>query len=114
MKYDIREKDTISSEGNTDICFSVISWNKREYKNDIRKWMKKDEDVIPLKGITLSDDELNKMVEYLVNKGYGNSKTLISSINNRKEEKTKLFTVVKRNKHTVSTNDILKSIRKDD
>lgn len=113
MKYDIREKDTISSEGNTDICFSVISWNKREYKNDIRKWMKKDEDIIPLKGITLSDDELNKMVEYLVNKGYGNSKTLISSINNRKE-KTKLFTVVKRNKHTISTNDILKSIRKDD
>ena len=113
MKYDIREKDTISSEGNTDICFSVISWNKREYKNDIRKWMKKDEDVIPLKGITLSDDELNKMVEYLVNRGYGNSKTLISSINNRKE-KTKLFTVVKRNKHTISTNDILKSIRKDD
>lgn len=112
MKYDIKNKDVISSEGNTDICLTEISWNNREYKKDLRKWMKKDDSYVPMKGLTLTDSDLNKLAELLIEKGYGNKDKLQSLLENRPNEKHTLFTIVEQ-KNLITTDDILKSIRKD-
>lgn len=70
------------SDWTTELC--KISWNGKEAKLEIRKMNKHAEDGIKFgKGVGLTDEEANILVEELVNLGYGDTKKLRVAIKNR-------------------------------
>lgn len=65
IKYEIKKEIGILSEGSKGWTkeLNLISWNEREPKYDIREWAPEHEKMG--KGITLSDDEMNKLKSLL-------------------------------------------------
>lgn len=65
IKYEIVEKISVLSEGSKGWRkeLNLISWNGREPKYDIRDWSPNYEKMG--KGVTLSNDELEKLKEAL-------------------------------------------------
>lgn len=64
IKYEIvNEIGVISDDGKWRLELNRISWNGREPKYDLRKWMPGHEKMG--KGVTLTDDELVKLADLL-------------------------------------------------
>lgn len=84
FKYEINEDfgtEIISEGGNSFVAVRKISWNGREEKVDIRKYMVNSEgNEIMGKGVSLSDDEANTLTNTLVDKGYGDPVKIINSL----------------------------------
>lgn len=83
FSYEINEEfgtEIISEGGNSFVGLRKISWNGREEKVDIRKYMvNSDGNEIMGKGISLSEEEANTLTNTLVDKGYGDPKHIIKS-----------------------------------
>lgn len=63
IKYEIlKEIFSVKSENRTMIKLNYMSWNGGEPKYDLRKWSS---DNRPYKGITLTEEELSKVVDGL-------------------------------------------------
>ncbi len=78
--------DFILEEGqNSSICLRKISWNGRAEKVDIRKYTYEDGKEKMLKGISLSDDATDEMVNVLVENGYGDTKRILRGMSDRRE-----------------------------
>jgi len=72
--------ESSKSDWTTELC--RISWNGKEPK--IRKMNKHAEDGIKFgKGVSLTDEEANILVEELINLGFGDTKKLKIAIKNR-------------------------------
>ena len=64
IKYEIvNEIGVISEDGQWRLELNRVSWNGREPKYDLRKWMLNHEKMG--KGVTLTDDELVKLCDIL-------------------------------------------------
>lgn len=83
LKFEINEEfgtEIISEGGNSFIGVRKISWNGRGEKVDIRKYMVNSEgNEIMGKGVGLTDEETDTLVDTLVDKGYGNPIHIINS-----------------------------------
>lgn len=76
--------DYILQEGqNTSICLRKISWNGRPYKIDIRKYTYQDSTEHMGKGVSLTDEATNILVETLVDNNYGDTKKILKGLKNR-------------------------------
>lgn len=108
---EIKKQTLIEENENTRIYFSEVSWNKNPAKKEIRKWLVKDDgSITALKGVTFNDDSsLDRLTEVLVDEGYGDKNTLMSKLSTRPDKEEK-----EESPATISTEDILESIRKDD
>lgn len=87
FKYEI-DKDfnfVIEEGANTSICLRKISWNDRPAKIDIRKYLYKDGEERLGKGVSLSDDATNELVNVLTQNGYGDTKQILRGIKNRND-----------------------------
>lgn len=85
--YKIESCNIFAEKPNTDWCkaFVRISWGDRPPGVDIRNIKaNSDLDKIVLgKGITMTDEDADKLTEMLVDNGYGNTDTIKSSIEKR-------------------------------
>ena len=90
FEYIINEDfDFVLEEGaNSSVCLRKISWNGRPEKIDIRKYTYKDGEERMLKGISLSDEGTNELVNTLVENGYGDYNRILKALNNRTHEVT--------------------------
>ena len=86
FKYDINEEfgtEIISEGGNSFLAMRKISWNGGNEKLDIRKYLINSEgNEIMGKGVSITDEDANTLVNLLIDKGYGNPKTIIESLSN--------------------------------
>lgn len=88
FSYNVDEEfgDHILEEtGNGSTNLRRISWNGRPHKLDIRKYSYKDGEERMMKGVSLSDEAANQLTNTLVDKGFGDTRSIISSIKNRKD-----------------------------
>ena len=64
MYYHTILKD-VAEIGQHGKALKVIQWGERAAKLDLRQWMKDGDDLKPGKGITLSDEEAQDLLEAL-------------------------------------------------
>ena len=78
--------DFIIEEGsNSSVNLRKVSWNGREPKLDIRKWLYQDGQERASKGVTLSDEGANELTGVLVEQGFGDTARLVKALKNRGE-----------------------------
>lgn len=73
----------LEESSNSSINLRRISWNNKDYKLDIRKWVYNDGNETALKGITLTDEGANELATALVENGYGDTDKIKKAISNR-------------------------------
>ncbi len=66
MNYTMeKELTTLSSTNSTRKVLAVVSWNDRPAKLDLRNWRVADGEMVPGKGLTLSNSEAAALVSAL-------------------------------------------------
>lgn len=78
FRYDIVESlGTIQETAGTDFCIEVnkISWNGKPPQMDIRRWKRGTSEQM-LKGISLSDEAVDSLVNILLESGFGSEKIM--------------------------------------
>lgn len=83
----------LEESSNSSINLRRISWNNKDYKLDIRKWVYKDGNETALKGITLTDEGANELTIALIENGYGDTDKIKKAISNRDNNNSDLSTI---------------------
>lgn len=65
-----------------------ISWNGKDPKIDIRGWLYKDSEEIPMKGVCLSDEGTDELVGVLIENGYGDTQRIKKALKKRRDYNT--------------------------
>lgn len=74
----------IEEKGNTFISLRKIDWNDSgNFRLDLRKYYTTDEGERMAKGVSLSDEGANELVNVLTSTGYGDTKEIIDNIKDR-------------------------------
>lgn len=87
FKYEINpDFDFVLEDGqNTSICMRKISWNDKEEKVDIRKYMYQNGEEQMRKGVSLSDPAVHEMVNILTEHDYGDTRRMLKALRQREE-----------------------------
>lgn len=76
----------LEEKGNMFTAVRKIKWgNSDTFKLDIRKYYDTDNGETMAKGISLSDDGANELVNVLTSTGYGDTKEIIDNIKDRED-----------------------------
>ncbi len=63
--------EVLQEAGNISLELNKVSWNKKPPTLDIRKWDLSGDSPVPLKGITLTEEGVNRLTIKLIELGYG-------------------------------------------
>lgn len=88
FKYSIDESynHIIDEKGNTFLALRKIAWGDSDnYRLDLRKYYNTEEGERMAKGVSMSDEAADELVNVLTSTGYGNTKEIIDNIKNRDE-----------------------------
>jgi hypothetical protein len=75
----------IEESGNSSLNLRRISWNGREPKLDLRKWLYQDGQERSYKGVTITDEGADELTGVLVENDYGDTKRIVKAISNRED-----------------------------
>lgn len=85
----------LEEKGNVFTAVRKIKWgNSNDFKLDIRKYYNTNDGETMSKGISLSDDGVNELVNVLTSTGYGDTKEIINNIKDRDNFFTSLSQVI--------------------
>lgn len=88
IKYEIKE-DGINElidegSGNMVLMLREVSWNGREPKLELRKWIVDVNEEKPMRGVSfITEEGPNKLTEIMINKGYGKTETVLNDLKDR-------------------------------
>lgn len=93
MKYEVTEEiDVLHNSQGTDFTIELnrVSWNNKPPQIDIRRWNRaEDAKFVVGKGVSLPDEAVERLVDALLEKGYGSNKALKVAVKERGLVKSK-------------------------
>lgn len=87
----------LEEKGNTFIALRKMTWGEKDYepKYDIRKWYSSQGEAKAGKGVGLSEEGLDELVNILLSSGFGNTEEVLSSIKHRDDFEKSYDKIVK-------------------
>lgn len=89
LKYDIKKdgiNELIDEKGSMILMLREVAWGERNHVLELRKWSINMEGEKPMKGCSfLTDKGPDKLAEALIKNGFGDTKTILGYLEERKD-----------------------------